>query len=132
MRVTDWSGEDYAKISALQRAMIEEAKANLALGESDRVLDVGCGDGHLTRAMARMVSRGYAVGVDPSRRMIATAHSAQTATASGPWFVLGDARRLPFTNTSTLWCRSTHFTGCPNSGRHSVRSRPFCGRVDGR
>ena len=96
MRVTDWSGEDYAKISALQRTMIEEAKANLALGESDRVLDVGCGDGHLTHAMAQMVPRGYAAGVDPSRRMIATAYSAQTATASGPWFVLGDARRLPF------------------------------------
>jgi trans-aconitate 2-methyltransferase len=96
VRVTDWSGEDYAKISALQRTMIEEAKASLALSESDRVLDVGCGDGHLTHAMARMVPRGYAVGVDPSRRMIATAHTAQAATASGPWFVLADARRLPF------------------------------------
>jgi len=95
VRVTDWSGEDYAKISALQRTMIEEAKASLALSGSDRVLDVGCGDGHLTHAMARMVPRGYAAGVDPSRRMVATA-SAGTSTVSGPWFVLGDARRLPF------------------------------------
>jgi trans-aconitate 2-methyltransferase len=94
--VTDWSGEDYAKISALQHSMIEEAKASLALRESDRVLDVGCGDGHLTHTMAHMVPRGYAAGVDPSRRMIATAHAAQTATGSGPWFVLAVARRLPF------------------------------------
>ncbi len=45
VQVTDWSGEDYAKISSLQRAMIREARAGLALTDSDRVLDVGCGDG---------------------------------------------------------------------------------------
>ena len=94
--MTDWSGEDYAKISGLQRTMIEEAKAGLALGESDRVLDVGCGDGYLTRAIAHMVPRGYAAGVDPSRRMIATAHAAQAPTGAGPWFVRADARLLPF------------------------------------
>ena len=94
--MADWSGEDYAKISGLQRTMIEEAKAGLALGEADRVLDVGCGDGYLTRAIARMVPRGYAAGADPSRRMIATAHAAQAPTESGPWFVLADARQLPF------------------------------------
>jgi trans-aconitate 2-methyltransferase len=94
--MTDWSGEDYAKISGLQRAMIEEAKACLALGESDRVLDVGCGDGYLTRAIAHLVPRGYAAGADPSRRMIATAHAAQAAARSGPWFVMADARLLPF------------------------------------
>ena len=76
--------------------MIEEAKAVLALGESDRVLDLGCGDGYLTHAMAQMVPRGYAAGADASRRMIATAHAAQPPTESGPWFVVADARRLPF------------------------------------
>ena len=94
--MTDWSGEDYAKISGLQRTMIEQAKAGLALAETDRVLDVGCGDGYLTRTIAQMVPRGYAVGADPSRRMIATAHAARTPTGSGPWFVLADARLLPF------------------------------------
>lgn len=96
VRVTDWSGEDYAKISSLQRAMIEEAKASLLLAAGDRVLDVGCGDGHLTHEMADMVPSGCAIGVDPSKRMIATAHSAGTPTNSGPWFVIADARRLPF------------------------------------
>jgi trans-aconitate 2-methyltransferase len=96
VQVTDWSGEDYAKISGLQRTMIEEARGRLALCESDRVLDVGCGDGYLTRAIAQMVPRGYAAGVDRSRRMIATAKAAQQQMASGPWFVMADARRLPF------------------------------------
>lgn len=65
--MTDWSGEDYAKISSLQRAMIREAKASLVLADSDRVLDVGCGDGYLTHEMAGMVPGGFAIGVDPRR-----------------------------------------------------------------
>ena len=76
--------------------MIEEAKASLALAEADRVLDVGCGDGYLTREMAGMVPGGYAVGVDASKRMIATADAAGAPAESGPWFVVADARRLPF------------------------------------
>jgi trans-aconitate 2-methyltransferase len=94
--VTDWSGEDYAKISALQRAMIEETKASFALAETDRVLDVGCGDGFLTHEMAGIVSGGYAIGVDASKRMVATARTARKAGHSGPWFVVADARALPF------------------------------------
>jgi trans-aconitate 2-methyltransferase len=94
--MTDWSGEDYAKVSAMQRALIEEAKASLPVTKGDRVLDVGCGDGHLTWEMAAMVTGGYAVGVDVSKRMIATAHAAGVATKSGPWFALADARGLPF------------------------------------
>ncbi len=96
MCVTDWSGEDYVKISALQRAMIEEARTGLVLAESDRVLDVGCGDGYLTHAIAHLVPTGFAAGADASRRMIATAHAAGRPTRSGPWFVVADARALPF------------------------------------
>lgn len=94
--VTDWSGEDYARVASLQRAVLEEAKAALALAEADRVLDVGCGDGYLTRAIAHMVPDGYAVGADASQRMITTAHTAAAPSSSGPWFVVADARRLPF------------------------------------
>jgi trans-aconitate 2-methyltransferase len=43
-----------------------------------------------------MVPDGYAAGADASRRMIATARTAQAATQSGPWLVVADARRLPF------------------------------------
>lgn len=94
--VTDWSGEDYAKLSTLQRTMIEEARASLTLAGADRVLDLGCGDGYLTHAIAHMVPGGYAVGADPSRRMIATARATAVAAESGPWFVQADARDLPF------------------------------------
>ena len=94
--VTDWDGGDYAKVSSLQRAMVQEAMAGLAFAPQDRVLDVGCGDGFLTRAIAGMVPKGCAVGVDASRRMVDTAHAGVAPRRSGPWFVVADARQLPF------------------------------------
>lgn len=71
----DWSGRDYAEVSNLQRAMATEALTTLRFGHDDRVLDIGCGDGYLTPAVAGMVPDGFAVGVDASPRMIATAHA---------------------------------------------------------
>jgi trans-aconitate 2-methyltransferase len=94
--VTDWSGRDYADVSGLQRAMETEAVTALHFGAGDHVLDIGCGDGYLTRAVAGMVPGGCAVGVDASPRMIKTAYGGGEATESGPWFAIADARRLPF------------------------------------
>ncbi|MBV8930243.1 MAG: methyltransferase domain-containing protein [Mycobacteriaceae bacterium] len=94
--MTDWSGEDYARVSGLQRTMARDAIAALSFAGGDRVLDVGCGDGFITRAIAAMVPDGHVVGVDPSPRMVAAAHAVPPRGASGPWFVRADARRLPF------------------------------------
>jgi trans-aconitate 2-methyltransferase len=79
--------------------MITDAMTGLAFDRDDWVLDIGCGDGFLTRAIADLVPDGYAVGADASHRMIATATSAAVAAPSGPRFVVADARRLPFTES---------------------------------
>jgi trans-aconitate 2-methyltransferase len=94
--VADWSGEDYARVSGLQRTMASDAVARLAFTGTERVLDVGCGDGFITRSIAGMVSGGYVVGVDPSPGMIAAAHAIPADAQAGPWFVRADVRRLPF------------------------------------
>jgi trans-aconitate 2-methyltransferase len=94
--VADWSGEEYAKLSGLQRTMITEAMAGLDLREDDHVLDIGCGDGFLTRAIAGLAPAGTVVGADASCRMVTTAAEAATPGPSGPWFVVADARGLPF------------------------------------
>lgn len=94
--MTDWSGEEYARLSGLQRSMISEAMAGLDFHESDHVLDIGCGDGFLTGAIATLTPRGLVVGADPSHRMVATAAKSAAADAAGPWFVIADARALPF------------------------------------
>lgn len=94
VRVTDWSGREYAEVSDLQRMMITDAMAALRFSTHDWVLDIGCGDGFLTRAIADLVPDGFVVGADASPRMIAAAGG--SAAASGPCFVVADARRLPF------------------------------------
>lgn len=68
-----------------------EALLDLLAPEADeRVLDLGCGTGHLTAAVAE--SGASAVGVDRSLEMLAEARGAHPESA----FVRGDVRRLPF------------------------------------
>lgn len=64
---------------------------------TDAVLDVGCGTGALTRAAARRVPDGSALGIDLSARMIERAR--QVADAEGltnAWFEQADAQVHPF------------------------------------
>jgi trans-aconitate 2-methyltransferase len=97
--MTEWSGEEYAQISALQKSMAHEALSALAFAGDEAVVDIGCGDGFITAALAQMVSAGVVVGVDPSRGMITAAARRGRVSNSGPWFVRGDARHLPFRET---------------------------------
>ncbi|MBH5336046.1 methyltransferase domain-containing protein [Streptomyces pactum] len=50
-----------------------------AIGERDRVLDIGCGNGQLTRLAARRAPLGRALGVDLSAPMLATARALAAA-----------------------------------------------------
>lgn len=68
----------------------EELLDHLDSVDGDRVLDLGCGTGHLS---ARLASRGAdVVGIDPSREMVTAASAAHDA----PEFVRADARTVPF------------------------------------
>jgi trans-aconitate 2-methyltransferase len=50
----------------------------------ERVLDVGCGDGHITAAIADQLPDGSILGIDPSPRMIAAADSFASPRARSP------------------------------------------------
>jgi trans-aconitate 2-methyltransferase len=93
--MTEWNAAEYSRISALQAAMAEEVLALLSLKGSERVLDVGCGNGKITAEIAARVPRGEVVGVDASREMIAFAatHCGQNPNLQ---FATADARRLPY------------------------------------
>jgi ubiquinone/menaquinone biosynthesis C-methylase UbiE len=75
----------------------------LAITAGERVLDVGCGSGAVTREIARRVgSRGVAVGLDPSPALLAVARQLAKEAGVGDRieFREGDALRLPLPDGS--------------------------------
>jgi trans-aconitate 2-methyltransferase len=101
--MTEWQASDYSRQSSLQQAMAEEQLGRLTLKGGERILDVGCGDGKITAEIARRVPRGSALGVDPSRDMIAFASSHFGPPAQANLhFEVADARRLPYQDEFNL------------------------------
>jgi SAM-dependent methyltransferase len=58
-----------------------------------RVIDLCCGDGYFTAAIARRIAPGQVVGVDLDPDMMAQAQAACRGTGNCTW-VVGDARNL--------------------------------------
>jgi SAM-dependent methyltransferase len=75
--------------TAAERRFALEA---LTLSPTDTVLDVGCGPGNITRALAAAARDGLTVGLDASRTMLAQAAREPDDIA----YVRGDAADLPF------------------------------------
>lgn len=71
-----WKGEVYAKNSVSQQASAEDFMQKVPFKGTESILDVGCGDGKITAAMARAVPQGSVTGVDISPSMIQTAKNA--------------------------------------------------------
>jgi trans-aconitate 2-methyltransferase len=95
--MTEWAAHEYARVSELQKAMAEEALALLDLKGTERVLDLGCGNGRVTAEIAAHVALGSVVGVDSSADMIAFASSHfEPALRPNLRFEVADARRLTF------------------------------------
>src|SRR5205823_1821920 len=100
--MTEWDAAEYSRRSSLQEAMAQEVLALLDLNGSERILDVGCGEGKVTAEIASRVPRGLVVGVDPSHDMIGFAKKHFTlanptgASLGNVRFEVADALRLSF------------------------------------
>lgn len=74
--------------------MAAEVLALLRLKGSERVLDIGCGDGRVTSEIASRVPHGSVIGVDASGDMIAFASEHGARPNLG--FQVANAANLPF------------------------------------
>jgi len=69
----EFNGNKYKQASAHQRAGGEKLIKDLNLSGDERVLDLGCGDGAITRQLADLIPSGSILGIDASKGMIETA-----------------------------------------------------------
>jgi trans-aconitate 2-methyltransferase len=104
--MTEWDAAGYSRISSLQAAMAHEVLALLDLDGSERVLDVGCGEGKITAEIASRIPRGSVVGVDASHDMIEFAKKHFTLSSGvlirNLRFEVADARHLSFNHEFDL------------------------------
>ena len=106
----DRSAEPAAFVRFLERvegAPADESQAYRPLARllrpdpGQRLLDIGCGLGGATRALARLVGPGgRAVGVDNSATMIAAARRRSTGMHLPVAYGVADAHRLPFADAA--------------------------------
>ncbi len=69
----EFDGKKYEKASAHQKAWGAKLISELKLEGTERVLDLGCGDGGNTALMAEALPNGEVIGIDASKGMIDTA-----------------------------------------------------------
>jgi trans-aconitate methyltransferase len=97
-----WDPEDYSKHSREQEKWALELIPKLDLKGGERVLDIGCGDGKITAAIADALgsdsspASGFVLGIDSSPEMVAHAQKSFTDDRRSLAFLCLDARDIDF------------------------------------
>lgn len=95
--VYDW----YCSRLGLGHAFREKTLQYAGIKSGERILDVGCGTGVLTRLAAEVVGpTGQVVGIDPGPKMIGIARDNAKTEGSRAEFRLGAIENLPFEDSS--------------------------------
>ncbi|MER5423282.1 class I SAM-dependent methyltransferase [Streptosporangium roseum] len=85
------------RYDAVNSGFNDHLLAAAAVGERDRLLDVGCGNGQVTRLAARRARLGHATGIDLSAPMLRRARAcAADEDVANVTFERGDAQIHPF------------------------------------
>jgi trans-aconitate 2-methyltransferase len=92
-----WNPEEYSRHSSEQAKWARELIAKLNLQRTERVLDMGCGDGKVTVELASSLLQGSVLRIDSSPEMIAFAKDAFMDKFVNLAFQCVDVRRTSFT-----------------------------------
>jgi trans-aconitate methyltransferase len=109
----EFDGNKYKKASAHQKEWGSNIISELNLKGTERVLDLGCGDGVLTSQIADLLPDGEAVGLDASKGMIDVAREKERGNLR---FILKDIDDLDFidefdlvfSNAALHWVKDHH------------------------
>ncbi|KQC16415.1 MAG: SAM-dependent methyltransferase [Methanosaeta sp. SDB] len=92
-----WRPEKYERSSSAQKLWAEELIRKIEIDGSERVLDIGCGDGRITAGIAALLSEGSVLGFDSSKDMVQFAKERfPPQIHKNLRFVEADARDLSF------------------------------------
>jgi trans-aconitate 2-methyltransferase len=92
-----WDPKEYNCYSSHQKQWGMELIAKLGLNGTERLLDLGCGDGKVTSEIARRLPKGSVVGLDISQEMVEYAiENYPPELYSNLRFQIGDAANLQF------------------------------------
>jgi ubiquinone/menaquinone biosynthesis C-methylase UbiE len=73
-----------------------------ALDKKDRIIDIGCGAGGLSRKLAQIVTEGAVVGIDISKEYVRKLNQSKERDKPGNYgnlvFTLGSAEDIPYPN----------------------------------
>ncbi len=109
----EFDGKQYAAVSRHQKEWGAKLVAAFQFHGHEQILDLGCGDGVLTRQLAELVPQGRVVGVDASQGMI---DQARTHRQRNLAFVLMDINHwdlddcfdVIFSNATLHWILDHH------------------------
>jgi trans-aconitate 2-methyltransferase len=91
----EFDGNKYKAASAHQKEWGAKLIQELNLSGTERILDLGCGDGALTAQLAMLVPHGFVLGIDASRGMI---EAARAHVAGNLSFEVRDINEMNFEN----------------------------------
>ena len=95
MKTYEFDGEKYKTASSHQKEWGKNLISEISLQGNEIILDLGCGDGHLTEQLSMLVPNGKVLGIDASVGMIKTAKKIHRNNLD---FIRMDINELHFTN----------------------------------
>jgi ubiquinone/menaquinone biosynthesis C-methylase UbiE len=69
-RHNNWDADEYANASSMQYRQALELIDKIKFNSKDRVLDVGCGDGKISRYISGFLEQGEILGIDITESML--------------------------------------------------------------